>query len=339
MKILYLQCFSGGINMMKRFRLAAVLLAASFLLTACGGSKTTAPTTPAVESDGDYTVGICQLVQHVAHDDATRGFMDALNDTLPNQVTFVSKVASNDISACSGIVNQFIAEEVDLILANATPALQIASTATTEIPILGTSVTEYGAALGIEDFNGIVGGNISGTSDLAPLDAQAAMIAEWFPEVETVGLLYCSAEANSEYQVSVVAMGYTCKDFAFTDSNDLTLVVQGATEVCDVIYVPTDNTVASNSSIIDNICRPAGVPVVGGDQGICEACTVATLCITYYDLGYATGEMAAQILSGEANISEMPIQYADASSIYNAEICADLGLTPPSDAYQAVHAG
>ena len=144
---------------------------------------------------------------------------------------------------------------------------------------------------------------------------------------------------KEEIKAMLAEMGYTCKDYAFTDSNDLTLVLQGAVENCDVLFVPTDNTVAANSSIIDNICRPAGIPVIGGDQGICESCTVATLCITYYDLGYATGEMAAQILSGEASISEMPIQYADASSIYNAEICADLGLTPPSDAYQAVHAG
>ena len=328
--------------MTKRFKLAAAFLAVSCLLTACGGSKTAQPATPAVNSDGDYTVGICQLVQHVAHDDATQGFQDALNEALPNQVSFVSKVASNDISACSGIVNQFIAEDVDLILANATPALQIASAATAEIPILGTSVTEYGAALGIENFSGIVGGNISGTSDLAPLDAQAAMIAEWFPAAETIGMLYCSAEANSEYQVSVVsgeleAMGYTCKDYAFTDSNDLTLVLQGAVENCDVLFVPTDNTVAANSSIIDNICRPAGIPVIGGDEGICESCTVATLCIAYYDLGYATGKMAAQILSGESVISEMPIQYTDASSVYNAEICADLGLTPPSAVYEAIN--
>jgi len=328
--------------MTKRFRLAAVSLAAAFLLTACGGSGTqTAPSAPTVESDGSYTVGICQLVQHVAHDDATQGFKDALNALLPNQVTFVSKVASNDISACSGIVNQFIAEEVDLILANATPALQIASAATTEIPILGTSVTEYSAALGIEDFSGTVGGNISGTSDLAPLDQQAAMIAAWFPEAKTIGMLYCSAEANSEYQITVVseeleAMGYTCKDYAFTDSNDLTLVLQGAVENCDILFVPTDNTVASNSSIIDNICRPAGIPVIGGDQGICESCTVATLCISYYDLGYATGEMAAQILSGEASISEMPIAYAEASRVYNPAICADLGLTPPTEDYLAI---
>ena len=328
--------------MIRCFKLAAFVLAASFLLTACGNSTSqSTPASPTVKSDGSYTIGICQLVQHVAHDDATQGFMDALEEALPGQVTFVSKVASNDISACSGIVNQFIAEEVDLILANATPALQIASAATSEIPILGTSVTEYGAALGIKDFSGTVGGNISGTSDLAPLDQQAAMIAEWFPEAETVGMLYCSAEANSEYQIHVVseelkALGYACKDYAFTDSNDLTLVLQGAVENCDVLFVPTDNTVASNSSIIDNICRPAGIPVIGGDQGICEGCTVATLCISYYDLGYTTGQMAASILSGETSISDLPIAYAEASRVYNKTICESLGLTPPADNYRGI---
>jgi len=334
--------------MKKQSKLTALALSVIMVLTlaACGSSGSQpAPSQPSVsvESDGSYSIGICQLVQHEAHDDATQGFMDALSELLPGQVTFESKVASNDISACSGIVNQFIAEEVDLILANATPALQIASTATADIPILGTSVTEYGAALGIQDFQGTVGGNISGTSDLAPLDKQAAMIQEWFPDAKTIGMLYCSAEANSEYQVNVVAaeleaLGYTCKDYAFTDSSDLTLVLNGAVENCDVLYVPTDNTVASNGSIIDNICRPAGIPVIGGDQGICAACTVATLCISYYDLGYTTGQMAARILSGEAEISATPIEYASASSVYNAEICADLGLTPPSDSYVAIHA-
>lgn len=324
---------------MKRLhKLAALLLVVILALTlvACGGSTTqTEPATDASEADdGTYTIGICQLVQHAAHDDATQGFMDALNEVLPNQVTFSNQVASNDIAACSGIVNQFISEEVDLILANATPALQIASAATAEIPILGTSVTEYGAALGLEDFHGTVGGNISGTSDLAPLDAQAAMIQEWFPDAKTVGLLYCSAEANSAYQVDVVqeeleSLGYTCKDYSFTDANDLSLVLASAVETCDLLYVPTDNSVAANSSIIDNICRSAGLPVIGGDQGICEGCTVATLCVSYYDLGYTTGMMAAQVLTGEADISEMPIEYTTSSSVYNATICADLGLTPP----------
>ena len=335
---------------MKKLTALILTLAMILTLTACGDSKKeeikeepTSETTETAEAE-TYNVGICQLVQHVALDDATQGFIDALNAELPGQVNFNSQNASNEIPMCSTIVNQFIAEEVDLILANATPALQAASAATGEIPVLGTSVTEYGVALGIENFSGTVGGNVSGTSDLAPLDAQAAMIAEWFPEAETIGLLYCSAEANSQYQVDVVkaeleALGYTCEYYSFSDSNDLAAVVEGAVAGCDVIYVPTDNTVASNTEIIDNICRPAGKPVIGGDQGICEGCTVATLCIAYYDLGYTTGEMAAQILTGEADISTMPIAYADASSNYNVAICEDLGLTPPTDSYAPVNAG
>ena len=321
---------------------AAMLLAAILLLTlaACGGAPTqTAPETDAsAADDGLYTVGICQLVQHEAHDDATRGFKDALNEALPNQVTFTSHIASNDIAACSGIVNQFIAEEVDLILANATPALQIASAATIEIPILGTSVTEYGAALGIDNFSGTVGTNISGTSDLAPVAEQAAMVQEWFPEAETIGMLYCSAEINSDYQITEVQklledMGYICEDYAFTESNDLPLVLEAAVANCDVLFVPTDNTVAANSSIIDNTCRHAGIPVIGGDLGICKGCGVATLCVPYYDLGYQTGLMAAKVLTGEADIAEMPIEYGGTTRVYNAEICGALGLTPPSDAY------
>ena len=327
-------------------KLTALILALTLVLTltACGGSKKEEPKQESTETAETYNVGICQLVQHVALDDASQGFMDALNAALPGQVTFNYQNASNEIPMCSTIVNQFIAEDCDLIMANATPALQAASAATGEIPILGTSVTEYGVALGIENFSGTVGGNVSGTSDLAPLDAQAAMIAEWFPDAETIGLLYCSAEANSQYQVDVVkteleALGYTCELCSFSDSNDLAAVVEGAAVSCDVIYVPTDNTVAANTAIIDNICRPAGVPVIGGDQGICEGCTVATLCIAYYDLGYATGEMAAQILTGEADISTMPVAYAEASSIYNVAICDALGLTPPTDAYAPVNAG
>ena len=328
---------------MKNLRKPAALLLTAILLlalVACGGS--TAQSAPASDAsaadDSLYTVGICQLVQHEAHDDATRGFMDALNEVLPNQVSFISHVASNDIAACSGIVNQFIAEEVDLILANATPALQIASAATIEIPILGTSVTAYGAALGIDNFSGTVGTNISGTSDLAPVAEQAAMVQEWFPEAETVGMLYCSAEINSEYQITAVQklledMGYDCLDFAFTESNDLPLVLEAAVAACDVLFVPTDNTVAANSSIIDNTCRHAGIPVIGGDLGICKGCGVATLCVDYYDLGYQTGLMAAKVLTGEANISDMPIEYGGTTRVYNDEICSELGLTPPSDAY------
>lgn len=309
----------------------AVIFALAMLLSlsACGNDAPAS--TPADET---YTVGICQLMQHVALDDATQGFIDALTAELGDRVSFDSQNAGGEFTVCSTIVNQFIAAEVDLIMANATPALQAATAATVDIPILGTSVTEYGVALGIENFSGTAGGNVSGTSDLASLQEQAKMINEWFPDAKTVALLYCSAEANSQYQVDVVkaeleAMGYTAEYYSFSDSNDMASVVEAAAAACDLIYVPTDNTIAANTAIIDNICRPMGQIVIGGDGGICGGCTVATLCIEYYDLGYATGLMAAQILTGEADISEMPIAYADASAVYNEEICAELGITPP----------
>ena len=288
-----------------------------------------------------YVVGICQLVQHPALDAATQGFRDALTEKLGVQVTFDEQNAAGDSNTCSTIVNSVVSKNVDLILANATPALQAAAAATLDIPILGTSITEYGVALGIEGFDGTVGGNISGTSDLAPLDQQAAMIQELFPDAKTVGLIYCSAEANSQYQVDVVKaelekLGYTATLYSFSDSNDLAAVTESAVAASDVIYVPTDNTVAANTGIIDNICRPAKVPVVAGEEGIVKGCGVATLSISYYDIGYKTGERAAQVLTGEADISTMPIEYAPQfTKKYNAEICADLGLEMPSD-YVAV---
>ena len=336
---------------MKKKLLALTLAALMVMsLAACGGSKEEpAAETPAETEQTEtqepaaetYKVGICQLVQHEALDAATQGFIDALNEKLPGQVEIDNQNASNDIPMCSTIVNQFISADVDLIMCNATPALQAAAAATTTIPILGTSVTEYGVALGISNFDGTVGGNISGTTDLAPLDQQAAMIQELFPDAKTVGLIYCSAEANSQYQVDVVKaelekLGYTATLYSFSDSNDLAAVTESAVAASDVIYVPTDNTVAANTGIIDNICRPAKVPVVAGEEGIVKGCGVATLSISYYDIGYKTGEMAAQVLTGEADISTMPIEYAPQfTKKYNAEICADLGLEMPSD-YVAV---
>ena len=330
-------------------KLTALLSAAAMTLSlaACSSGNaastpapadTSTPTDTAAPSEGaTYTVGICQLVTHDALDAATQGFMDALNEALPGQVEFDVQNAAGDSNTCSTIVNSFVADGVDLILANATPALQAATAATADIPILGTSVTEYGVALNIQGFDGTVGGNVSGTSDLAPLDQHAAMIYELFPDAETVGLIYCSAEANSQYQVDTVKaelekLGYTCELYPFADSNDAAAVTQTACDASDVIYVPTDNTVASNTGIVDNICQPAGVPVVAGEEGIAKGCGVATLSISYYDLGVTTGKMAAQILTGEADISSMPIAYAENfTPKYNPVICEALGLTLPEN--------
>ena len=293
-----------------------------------------------VNAEETYTVGICQLVQHVALDAATQGFKDALTEEFGDAVTFDEQNAQGDSNTCSTIVNTFVSNNVDLIMANATPALQAAAAGTADIPILGTSVTEYGVALEIDDFTGTVGGNISGTSDLPPLDDQAAMLQELFPDAKKVGLLFCSAEANSQYQVDTVAvfleeMGYECEFYAFSDSNDLASVATTASSESDVIYLPTDNTVASNIELINNILLPAEVPVIAGEEGICAGGGVATLSISYYDLGVATGKMAARVLAGE-DIAEMPIEYApNFVKKYNPSICETLGIEIP-EGYEAI---
>ena len=317
---------------MKKQILAVVLSAA---MTAGMGSVSVLAADDKAD-DKTYNIGICQLVQHEALDAATQGFKDAITEELGDKVTFDEQNAQGDSNTCSTIVTAFVSDNVDLILANATPALQAAAAGTTDIPILGTAVTEYGVALDIDDFDGTVGGNISGTSDLAPLEDQAAMLNELFPDAKNVGLIYCSAEANSQYQVDTVKaalekLGYTCTYYAFSDSNDLSSVVTTAANDSDVIYVPTDNTVANNTEIVNNICTPAGVPVVAGEEGICKGCGVATLSISYYDLGVATGKMAAKVLQGE-DISTMPVEYAPTfTKEYVASRCEAYGITVPDD--------
>ena len=325
-------------------------------LAACGSTASTdtaasaadtASSTEAAASTADstaaadgkvYNIGICQLVQHEALDAATQGFKDALVEKLgEGSVKFDEQNASGDSANCAPIVNGFVSNGVDLILANATAPLQAAAQATADIPVLGTSITDYATALDISDWTGTVGNNISGTSDLAPLDQQAAMIQELFPDAKSVGLLYCSAEPNSVYQCDVIEgylteEGYTVARYAFTDTNDVTSVAQTAADNSDVIYIPTDNTAASNTEAIANGVIPAKVPVVAGEEGICSGCGVATLSISYYDLGYATGEMAAKILADGADVSAMPVEFApNVTKKYNAANCEALGITQPSD--------
>ena len=283
----------------------ALVLSLSVGLTGCGDKAAQDDNQGSTDGEGTkYTVGICQLVQHEALDAATQGFIDALNEALPGQVEFQNKNASGDNANCSTIVNGFVSDGVDLIMANATGALTAAAAATSDIPILGTSITAYGVALDIDDFNGTVG-----------------------------GLLFCSAEPNSRYQIGEVARclsdkGIETKEFAFTDTNDVASVTQSAADYSDVVYVPTDNTAASNTEAIANVLVPAGVPAICGEEGICKGCGVATLSISYYDLGVTTGKMAAKILTGEADISEMPIEFTEATPKYNASMCETLGIEP-----------
>ena len=308
-------------------KLLATLIAMMLSLSLC---------VPAMAEE-TYNVGICQLVQHPALDAATQGFIDTLTAKLGDKVTFDLQNASGDSATCITIVNGFISADVDLIMANATPALQAATAGTEEIPILGTSITDYASALDIDGWTGVTGTNISGTSDLAPLAEQAAMLKELFPEAKEVGLLYCSAEANSVYQVEVItkeltALGYNCTNYAFADSNDVASVAMNACAASDVLYIPTDNTAASCTEAIRNVVEPEGVPVIAGEEGICSGCGVATLSISCYDLGCATGEMAYEILVNGADVSTMEIQFApNVTKKYNAELCQILNVTIPED--------
>ena len=322
-------------------RLIALCCAAMMLLSlAACGSKTSEPTatpTPDTQETVTYKVGICQLVQHEALDAATQGFTDALKEALGDKVNVVVKNASNDPQTCTTIVNGFLADKVDLIMANATPALQAAAAATNTVPILGTSVTDYASALEIDNWSGTVGGNISGTSDLAPLDQQAAMLQELFPNAKKVGLLFCSSEANSKYQVDEVtklltAAGLTCTEFSFTDSNDVSSVTQSACDNSDVIFIPTDNTAASNTEAIANVVLASNTPVIAGESGLCKGCGVATLSIDYYELGKITGQMAADVLTGKADISTLAVKTAPTSTKQaNMANCQKLGITVPAE--------
>ena len=317
---------------MKKILALVCALCLVFALCACG--QTAAP------AEKTFTVGICQLVQHPALDAATQGFRDALSEKLGDRVVFVEQNASGDAPTCAVICNQFVGDEVDLIMANATPALLAAQSATNTIPVLGTSVTDYASALEIDNWTGKTGTNISGTSDRVPEEEQAKVLNELFPDAETVGILFCSAEPNSRVQADAITpalegMGYSVKEFVFADSNDVAAVTTTACDECDVLYIPTDNTAASNSELISNVALNAKTPIIAGEEGLCKGCGVATLSISYYDLGRVTGEMAAEILLNGKNPGDMEIQFAPFMKKFDADICAALGITVP-EGYTAI---
>lgn len=328
---------------MKKFsKVMSVVMAAAMAMSmgACGDNsgETSTQSDAAGNTTGKvYNIGICQQLEHPALDSATEGFQAALKDKLGDQVVFDLQNAQNEQANAATIANNFVANDVDLILANATTALQCSAAATTDIPIIGTSVTDYATALQIDDWNGKTGTNISGTSDLAPLDEQEDMLVELFPEAKNVAILYCSAEPNSKYQATNFEKyldedNISYKEFTASDSNDIGSVVQSAIEYADVIYIPTDNTMAQNTEAINNITLPAKVPVIAGEEGICVGCGVATLSISYYDIGYKAGEMAYEILVNGADIKDMEIEYAPkVTKEYNKSICEELGITVPDD--------
>lgn len=289
-----------------------------------------------------YTIGICQLVQHAALDAATQGFRDALTDKLGDRVVFDEQNAQGDSATCSTIVTGFVANNYDLIMANATPALLAAVSATDTIPVLGTSVTDYFSALQLDpDETGATGMNVCGTSDGVPAQLYADCLMELVPDAKTVAILYCSAEPNSVLQADqfiacMDAIGVATTVNTFTDSNDIQAVVTAAIEGADAVYIPTDNTAASNMTIVSNVCTPAGIPVICGEEGMCGAGGLATVSISYYDIGYVCGEMAYEILVNGADISTMPIGYsANPVKKYNVDVAEAIGFEMP-EAYEAI---
>lgn len=312
-------------------------------LAACGGSSSDeSKSTEAADASADsatvYNIGICQMLEHPALDAATQGFQDACVEKFGEDgVKFDLQNAQGEQAQTSTIINGFVTGDVDLILANATLPLQTAAQATSDIPILGTSITDYATALGVDpsDWTGATGVNVSGTCDLAPIDEQEDMLVEMLPDTKKVGILYCSAEPNSKYQADLFAAALEednieSKEFTVADSNEIQSVVTSAIEECDALYIPTDNTLAANTEIVNNICLPAKVPVIAGEEGICSGCGIATLSISYYDIGYKAGEMAYEILANGADISTMNIEYApQVTKEYNEAICTELGIQIP----------
>ena len=331
---------------MKKIVSLATAMVLAFSLVGCGtdaAAKKEAEKTEATEtattSDSDkvYNVGVIQLVQHPALDKATEGFKDALEEKLGDKVQITVENASGDIPTCATIANSFVSDNMDLIMANATPALQAAQTATNSIPVVATSITDYASALDIKDWKGATGINVTGTSDLAPLDGQAEMLHELFPDAKEVGIIYCSGEVNSLYQAKTIteslkSYGYNVTEYTFSDSSDVGTVTQSACGSSDVIYVPTDNVAANAAETINNIAITEKVPIVAGEEGICKGCGVATLSISYYDIGYAAGLMAYDILANGADPASMDIQCAtEFTKEYNPKIAEELGIKLPDD--------
>jgi putative ABC transport system substrate-binding protein len=265
-------------------------------------------------------------------DKATNGFKDALTAELQKAgktVTIDVQVAGES-DVCTTIINAFTAKKVDLIMANATPALAAATTATKQIPILGTSVTDYA-----DTFAGSIPANVSGTSDAVPFDEQAQMMITTLNLVagDQVGVIYCTGESNSLIQYNAVkalfeAEGIVVEAYSFSETTELQALVTKAAAECKAIYIPSDNTVADNDTVVGTICSAAKVPVYTSYGG---AICYASLAIDYYQLGYETGKMAAQVLLGTKRISDIEIMTLTPSVIYNKDLCAQLGIEVPEN--------
>ncbi len=296
-------------------------ISACFSLTSCSESA-------------DFTVGVCQLMEHESLDKATEGFVKALEAALAKEgkTVKIDTQVAGEANLCTTVINTFTAKKVDLIMANATPALSAAATATTssKIPVLGTSVTDY------EDtFKGNIPENVTGTSDAVPFDEQAKMMIDTLGLVagDKVGVLYCTNESNSLIQYEAVkalfeAEKIVVEAYTFSETTELQALVNSAAGSCKALYVPSDNTVAQNDTIVGTICTEKKVPVFTSYGG---AVCYASLAIDYYALGEKTGEMAAEILLGKKTPADIEIATLTPTVQYNKDLCATLGIEVPAE--------
>ena len=301
-------------------KILSIILAIALCATACLGLVS-------CDSGADFTVGVCQLMEHESLDLATKGFEEALTTALEKEgkTVDIDTQVAGDPNLCTTVINTFTSKDVDLIMANATPALLAAANATTDIPVLGTSVTDYA-----DTFAGKIPANVSGTSDAVPFDEQAQMMIDTLglKSGSTVGVLYCSNESNSLIQYEAVkalfeAEGIGVKAYTFSETNEMQAVVRKAASEIDALYVPSDNTVANDDSVVGTICTEEKVPVYTSYGGsICYA----SLSIDYEALGRRTGEMAAEVLLGKKAPSDIEIETLTPSVSYNEEICKQLGI-------------
>ena len=306
-------------------KLLALILTAVILCTACFSFAS-------CEKKADYTVGVCQLMVHDSLDQATKGFTEALTAALEAEgktVAFDTQVAGEP-DLCTTVINTFTAKNVDLIMANATPALTAAATATTTIPVLGTSVTDYEST-----FAGAIPANVSGTSDAVPFDEQAKMMIDTLGLVagDMVGVIYCTGESNSLIQYEAVkalfeAEGIVVKAYTFSETTELQALTPSAADECKAIYIPSDNTVAANDTIVGTICNEKNVPVYTSYGG---AICYASLAIDYYELGAETGKMAAEILLGTKTVADLEVKTLVPTVVYNKELCSALGIEVPEN--------
>lgn len=314
-------------------RVLALIMTALMLLSlcACGAPD---------RAEGEYHVGIVQLMQHVALDQATKGFQDALKEKLGDKVTFDVQLASGETTNCTTIVTKFVNDGVDLIMGNATPAVIAAKEATATIPIIGTSVTDYvSAETAIVASNEAPGANVTGYSDMSDISAHVELTKKLCPNAKTVAIIYCSAEPNSVIQGNQAKTlyenaGFKTVTLTASDVTTISSVVTSACNQADVIYIPTDNLFAENMESVKNIAEPAKIPVICGEGGMAKSGGTASVAIDYYVLGYRAGEMAYEILVNGANPATTPIGFMTAEDmelIINEENVAAIGLTIPED--------